>query len=154
MNYKYKGAKSLVLLHEEHIKKFFKTWQRAKNLNICLPKTEDLDYRNLDTLLRHVFRSAGRYMIWMCEKLNLPNPNIPEDLEVFESIEEAENYLEKLLIKWRHPLSDVSEEECYPQTFTSRWGVEYCIDAMLEHAVMHPIRHEFQLNQLIIEQDK
>ena len=35
------------------------------------------------------------------------------------------------------------------KTYTSRWKVEYCIDAMLEHAVMHPIRHEFQLSNLL-----
>jgi len=27
----------------------------------------------------------------------------------------------------------------------SRWGVKDYVDAMLEHAVMHPIRHAFQL---------
>jgi hypothetical protein len=33
--------------------------------------------------------------------------------------------------------------------FPSRWNVHYCIDAMLEHAVMHPIRHTFQLQELL-----
>jgi hypothetical protein len=33
--------------------------------------------------------------------------------------------------------------------YPSRWQTRYCIDAMLEHAVMHPIRHAFQLEELM-----
>ena len=34
----------------------------------------------------------------------------------------------------------------------TRWGSPYSINAMLEHAVMHPIRHRFQLENLLREQ--
>jgi hypothetical protein len=34
-------------------------------------------------------------------------------------------------------------------TYTSRWGQEYTIGAMLEHAVMHPMRHAFHLDELM-----
>ena len=33
----------------------------------------------------------------------------------------------------------------FNETYASAWGVDYCIDAMLEHAVMHPLRHTAQL---------
>lgn len=41
----------------------------------------------------------------------------------------------------------ISETPEYP----SRWKTLYCVDAMLEHAVMHPIRHAFQLEELMGE---
>jgi hypothetical protein len=54
--------------------------------------------------------------------------------------------LEHVLERWRAPLiDDVLETPEYP----SRWKPRYCIDSMLEHAVMHPIRHTFQLNELL-----
>jgi hypothetical protein len=43
----------------------------------------------------------------------------------------------------------VTDEQLDKGIYPSRWGTEYCIDAMLEHAVMHPIRHEFQLRNLM-----
>lgn len=149
--YKYNGAKTLVLLHQKHMKSFLSTWKKAKSLNIALPKTDDPDYESLLTLLRHVLRSSGNYMIWICEKLNLPNPNIDLIPELKNIESDAENYLELLLNNWELPLSEIEEERFYSPTFKSNWGTYYCIDAMLEHAVMHPIRHEFQLNKLILD---
>ncbi|MCB0747476.1 MAG: hypothetical protein KDC90_08430 [Ignavibacteriae bacterium] len=149
--FKYNGARSLVLLHEKHLKSFLLIWSEAYDKNIALPKTEDPDYESLITLLRHVLRSAGNYMNWICDKLELPSPkiNAVPNLDIIKN--EADNYLNHIWERWRLPLCEVEEEKFISQTFTSNWGIEYCIDAMLEHAVMHPIRHEFQLRNLIKE---
>ena len=149
--YKYKGARSLVLLHEHHLQSCLATWKKAKQLNISLPKTDDKDYQSLDTLLRHIFRAARGYMTWMCEKLGLPDPEIEPTPEADEIETKADQYIAHLLEKWSLPLAAVPEEKFHSPVYKSRWGVDYCVDAMLEHAVMHPIRHEFQLNNLIIE---
>ncbi len=66
---------------------------------------------------------------------------------------EAELYLSHILDKWHTPLADIEESKFHSQTYPSNWGVEYCIDSMLEHAVIHPIRHEFQLQNLITYQN-
>ncbi len=147
--YKYNGARSMVLLHEKHLKSCLQTWHEAKKLNIKLPETDDKDYQSLETLLKHILGAARRYMVWMCSKLNLPDPRIEREPEP-EVVEfEADKFVDHLVEKWRLPLTEVPEEICTGAVFKSNWGVDYCIDAMLEHAVMHPIRHEFQLRNLI-----
>jgi predicted nucleotidyltransferase len=147
--FKYNGARSMVIMHELHLKSFLNTWKEAKKINLPLPKTDNPDYKSLETLLYHVFRAARGYMTWMCEKLNLPDPEIkpipkPDVIE-----KEADEYIAHLLEKWRTPLAEVHIDKFEHGTYTSRWGTDYCIDAMLEHAVMHPIRHEFQLKNLM-----
>ena len=150
--YKYNGARSLILLHEKHLLSCLLTWREAKKIGVILPETDDKNYESLDTLLRHILRAARNYMIWICIKLNLPDPKIEKEPEP-ELIEmKANEYVSHLIEKWRLPLSEIPEEKFYSPTYTSNWGVEYCIDAMLEHAVMHPIRHEFQLQNLIVNQ--
>lgn len=151
--YKYNGARSMALLHEKYLKSLLQTWREAKGKNINLPKTDDSDYQSLDTLLRHILRASRGYMIWICDKLNLPDPEIEKVPEAENINREAEMYLTHLLDKWRLPLANVEEDRFHKPTYTSRWGVEYCIDAMLEHAVMHPIRHEFQIRNLISNQE-
>jgi uncharacterized damage-inducible protein DinB len=151
-SYKYNGARSLVLLHERHMRSFVETWKEAKSLEIKLPETDDLDYQSLETLLFHVLRAARGYMTWIWENLNLPDPKIDSPPDVNEIEKEAGIYTSYLLEKWKLPLSEIEEDKFHSPTFKSRWGVEYCIDAMLEHAVMHPIRHEFQLRNLISAQ--
>ncbi len=152
--YRYNGARALVLLHEKYLRACLETWREAKRLNITLPQTDDQDYQSLESLLRHILRAARGYMTWMCENLGLPDPGIDPAPESVRVEAEAESYITHLLQKWRLPLADLPEDKFHAPAYTSRWGVAYCIDAMLEHAVMHPIRHEFQLRNLISSQKK
>jgi len=149
IKYKYNGGKALVALHQIHLQSFYETWKEAKRLNIKLPDSDDPYYKSLDTLLYHLLRSARGYMIWMCEKLGIENPQINETppAEIIE--EKAAEQLKHLFDRWRLPLANVEPELFEDKAYKSNWSVEYCIDAMLEHAVMHPIRHEFQLKNLI-----
>jgi hypothetical protein len=128
---------------------FLDTWKEAAAEEVILPQTSDPDYTSLATLLRHVLNSSRGYLAWMCEKLELPDPEIDPAPEVTDIERKAGVFLEHLLEIWRLPLRDVPEERFFDNVYTSRWGVAYCIEAMLEHAVMHPIRHEFQLRNLL-----
>jgi uncharacterized damage-inducible protein DinB len=150
--YKYNGARALVILHERYLRSCIQAWKEAKKMEIKLPATDDENYKSLETLLRHILRASRGYMTWICNKLDLPDPGI-NSTPLAETVEaEVDEYAAHLLEKWRTPLAETEEEKFHTPTFTSRWGVDYCIDAMLEHAVMHPIRHEFQLKNLIADQ--
>ncbi|MGE5400929.1 MAG: hypothetical protein ACM3S2_11025 [Ignavibacteriales bacterium] len=146
--YKHRGARALVLLHEEHIRSFLKVWRDAKRRGVKLPETDDPDYISMETLLMHVLRSSGGYMKWICDKLSLPDPKINQvpSEEVIEK--EAEGYIEHLLERWSLPLALIEDNKVFETVHRSNWGVEYSIEAMLEHAVMHPIRHGFQLKNI------
>jgi uncharacterized damage-inducible protein DinB len=150
-DYKYRGARALVLLQEKQLHSFLSVWKEAKKINIKLPETNDKDYQSLESLLFHVFRASRGYITWICEKLDLPDPKIDKPTALEEIEQKANAYLEYLLEKWRNPLVDVQEELFFNKIYKSRWGVEYCIEAMLEHAVTHPMRHEFQLMELIVK---
>lgn len=147
-HYKDGGARALVLLHELHLRNFGDIWKKAKAIDLKLPKTDDTDYESLETLLLHNLRSARGYMTWICDKLELDDPKIETTPEVGTIELETEDYIEHLLERWRLPLANV-ESKRYSETYTTNWEMELPIEAMLEHAVMHPIRHHFQLNNLM-----
>lgn len=142
----------MIELHEQHLRAFLDTWRRAKAAEVALPETEDPSYASLESLLVHVLACARSYMVWMCEQLELPNPKIDPAPSAAEIEAEAERYLDHVVAGWLHPLKDVPEEHFEDREYRSRWNVLYCIDAMLEHAVMHPIRHEHQLARLMESQ--
>ena len=152
-DYRYRGARACVLLHERYLREFLDVWHEAKASNLTLPKSKDKAYQSLEHLLFHVLRCGRSYMVWMCEKLNLPDPKIDEPPALDEVGSKSEIYVQHLLERWRSPLKNITEPES-EKTFPSRWGVEYAIDAMLEHAVMHPIRHSFQLRELMTRGNK
>jgi uncharacterized damage-inducible protein DinB len=103
----------------------------------------------LEALLRHVLRAARGYMTWTCEQLKLADPGIEPTPEAAVIEGQAGDYTEHVLERWRGPLVNLTEKQADLQTYSARWGPSYCIDAMLEHAVMHPMRHTFQLRALM-----
>jgi len=149
LEHQYKGAQALLQLHERYLRSFLHTWRQANAAGVILPQTDVQNYVSMTTLLYHVLRCARNYMVWICEQLELPHPDIDPTPEPDVITVQAEQYLKHVLDKWRLPLVNVPEDRFYDRAYKSRWDVEYCIDAMLEHAVMHPIRHEFQLANLM-----
>lgn len=150
--YAYGGARALVLLHERHLRSFLAVWKQAKTAGVVLPTTDDPSYASLETLLFHVCACARGYMTWSCRVLGLPSPEIRTPPEVTTIETEVDAYLEHLIERWRLPLAGVEEDRFFAAEYESGWKTRYCVEAMLEHAVMHPIRHQFQLESLLAEQ--
>ena len=148
--YRSRAVRALVLLHEEHLRRFVQTWRSAVAASVSLPPTSDPSYSSLDALGRHVLKAAGGYLVWICEVLTLPDPAVRPAPDATAIAREADDYLEHVLERWRaSALREIADEQLEVPEYPSRWRTRYCIDAMLEHAVMHPIRHTFQLGELI-----
>ncbi|MGA2975023.1 MAG: hypothetical protein ABSF77_06920 [Spirochaetia bacterium] len=147
-NYRYRGARALVLLHERALRELLPAWRRANAAHVQLPSTKDPNYVSLESLLHHALRAARGYMTWLCEKLGLPDSGIDPAPEPSHVKQDAERYIEHLLERWRLPLADV-EETRLEAVHKTRWGEDMSCEGMLEHAVMHPIRHRFQLEELL-----
>ncbi len=150
--YRYGAARTMVHLHGQYLQDALVAWRASKAAAITLPETDNPAYESLETLLRHMLSAARGYMVWMCYKLELPDPQIREvpSLETIEA--EAEGYLAHIIDRWALPLAEVDEDRFYRPEYRSNWGVLYCVDAMLEHAVMHAIQHRLQLEELVEEQ--
>jgi uncharacterized damage-inducible protein DinB len=147
-HYRYRGARALVLLQGRALSAFLPVWRRGYDAGVKLPETDDPNYASLQALLLHVLRAARGYMTWMCEKLGLEDPEIASAPDIEHVEREAERYLAHLLERWRHPLSIV-EEKRFDEMHQTRWGGTLSIEAMLEHAVVHPMRHAFQIEELM-----
>jgi uncharacterized damage-inducible protein DinB len=137
-----------VLLHEQELLSFIQTWQSARELGLVLPASDDPNCASLDTLLWHVLWWARDYMIWTCEKLELPDPGIKVTPQPDTIVAELDSYVEHLLERWREPLSNTPEDSFYKIQHKTRWGIDYPVEALLEHAVVHPMRHRLQLQEL------
>ncbi|MCP5053811.1 MAG: hypothetical protein GY940_41980 [bacterium] len=145
--FRYRGARALTILLEKETRLFIDTWKKAKAAGVTLPEVRGNDYSSLETLLVHVLHWGKENFAWCCESLELPDPGFkptpaPENIEA-----EVEGYFQHLTETWRTPLTNAAGRQFYYKTYTSKWKTQYCIDAMLEHLVLHPMRHRFQLEE-------
>jgi hypothetical protein len=148
--YRSRAVRAMVLLHEEHLRRFVQTWRAAVALPVSLPPSADPNYASLGALGRHVLSAAGGYLVWICEMLRLPDPGVRAAPDAITVIDDADSYLEHVLERWSsEALRQIADEQLETPEYPSEWRTRYCIDSMLEHAVMHPIQHAFQLDELI-----
>lgn len=150
-DYAYRGARAMVLLHEEHMRAFLAAWRRAKAAGLVLVPTPDPSYASWEQLLTHVLDSARGYMVLMARLLGLPDPAIDEAPSADQVGGDADAYLEHLLARWWLPLREVPEARFFDQAYDISWPGAYVVEALLLYAVTHPLRHTFQLQEWLGE---
>jgi hypothetical protein len=145
-----RGVRALVLLQMGEMERLFAVWKQAKRAGVNLPRTTDPAYQSLDLLMRHPLRSCRGYLTWLCEVLARPEPKVPDPPEAHRVAAEGAAYLKLLAKAWAKHMAWMPSEVLDSFTvYESRWGAPMTVEAMFEHALAHPMRHRFQLEELI-----
>lgn len=147
--WRYRGVRAIVILHERELRRFVETWKTAKARGVSLSDTAYEPGMTLEDMLVHVLHWARDYVVWSCESLRLPDPAcapVPAPVDVGR---ELDAWVEDLLARWKEPFRALPEEVFYEPQHRTRWGNHYPVEALLEHAVVHPMRHRLQLEELM-----
>jgi hypothetical protein len=142
------AVRALVALHDQELRAFFVRWRVLDAAGLSLPATSSPDHATRATLLRHVLTEARGSLGWVALQLELPDPGLPAVPDVAHLPTDAGHFLEELLGCWRTVLARVAHDRVVDRAYPVR-GVALTIEAMLEHAVVHPMRHAFQIEELL-----
>lgn len=145
--FKSNAVRSLTELHEVEMNRFFEVWQAFRTSGVSLPATDDPNYASADHLGGHVLRAARNYLTWIGDCVQRPVSDVDLDNEQVSVAAKGRAFLEEVLRAWRRHLALLDDRELGPAAFTSRWGENYTVEQMLEHAVVHPMRHRIQLER-------
>src|SRR4051812_20763189 len=112
-------------------------------------QTKDEDCRSAQTIMSHVVRSGYGYADYIRDQLFIPStrpePRLLSRQEALEQLEAALRYtIETLDGRWK-----MSGEEISAIVIKTRWGAVYDIEGLLEHAIVHILRHRRQLEKFI-----
>jgi hypothetical protein len=143
------AVRSCVELHEFELRRFHDAWRAFRVSGIALPETQDPNYASPDHLGGHVLRAARNYLTWIGECVGRPVTDVDLDNDTVSVAAKAERFLEDVLAAWRRHLPALEDADLETQGYRSRWGEPYTIEQMLEHAVVHPMRHRRQLERLM-----
>ncbi len=147
--FKSNAVRSCVELHEVELRRFFDTWEAFRASGARLPQTDDPSYASPEHLGGHVLRSARSYLTWIGECVKRPVTDVDSDDDRVSVARKGRAFMDEVLAAWRRHLAALEDAELAPATFKSRWGEDYNIEQMLEHAVVHPMRHRIQLERLM-----
>lgn len=112
-------------------------------------RTEDEDCRSVQTIMSHVVRAGYGYADYLREQFFIestrPRPGLLSRRESLEQLEAALRYtVETLEGRW-----EMSGAEISAVVIRSGWGPVYDAEGLLEHAVMHVLRHRRQIEKFI-----
>jgi hypothetical protein len=128
------------------------TWKRFKASGKAMPHApDDPSYESAETLVAHVQGAARSYMLWVWEMLEKPIEGLPRVREHHLIVPQLEKFQEDTLTGWEKHGALLVDEQMGPKQYLSRWGEPHSIEQMLEHAVVHPMRHRRQLERILEE---
>ena len=149
-DYKSRAVRSLVELHEQELRAFMVTWRRFVASGKPMPEApDDPDYESPERLVAHVQAAARSYMLWIWEMLEHPIEGLPRIREATEIVPRLDAFMEDTLDGWRRHMASLEDAQLSPVQFKTRWGELYAVEQMLEHAVVHPMRHRIQLDRVL-----
>jgi len=118
--------------------------------------TENSDCKSIQTLLSHIINSGYAYCVYI-QKLKNENAERPKKL-FHLAIADYETDLDTLVqytYKTFEKISDFELEEFDDdKKIITSWGQIYDIEQMMEHAIVHVLRHRRQIENFLILLDK
>ena len=150
MEFRSRAVRSLVELHEREMQSFLEVWRRFVSANLPLPEARgDESYESRERLAGHVLMAARGYLTRIGEWVGRPVSDVDGSQDPNEIVARASAFADHVRAAYRRHLSAVTVQELEPQVHTTRWGGVMSVEDMLEHAVVHPMRHRIQLERIL-----
>lgn len=113
------------------------------------PETEDEACRSVQAIVSHVVGAGYGYADLLRKSFSMPSTRPPKALlshrESLEQLDAALAYTaETLEGRWL-----MTDEELAAVVIDSGWGVRYDAEQLLEHAVVHVLRHRRQIEKFM-----
>lgn len=112
-------------------------------------ETKDEDCRSIQTISRHVIMAGYSYANYIRKEFSTPAEPISREPV---SHGEASGKIDKMLAYTIETLDgkwEMSDDEISKIVIHSGWGVTYDLEQLLEHAIVHLLRHRRQIEKFL-----
>ena len=150
MEFRSRAVRNLVELHEREMRSFLQVWKRFVASDLPMPEAHgDESYENRERLAGHVLMAARGYLTRIGEWVGRPVSDVDASQDPYEIVRRTSEFADEVLGAYRRHLALVSNEELEQQVHRTRWGELMSVENLLEHAVVHPMRHRIQLERIL-----
>jgi len=152
MEFQSRAVRSLVELHEVELRSFLEAWKRFAAANAPMPEAHgDEDYQSRERLAGHVIMAARGYLTRIGEWVGRPVTDVDPSMDPLDLAARAPQFAEEVMAAYRRHLASITPAELEEQKHKTRWGHLMSVEMLLEHAVVHPMRHRIQLERILAE---
>ena len=150
MEYRSRAVRSLVELHEIEMRSFLEVWKRFAAANAPMPDANgDESYASRERLVGHVLMACRGYLRRIGEWIGRPVTDVDASEDPAEIMTRAQKFADEVLAAYPRHLAEVTNEQLEKQEHRTRWGDLMSVEMLLEHAVVHPMRHRIQLERIL-----
>ncbi len=134
----------------QELQELLRSLSKEDYSRISNPHSPDPDCLSVQTIIWHVIAAGYGYAFYIRKAMGSEGirPEIPllSQLDAINKLGEVFEYsLQTFEGRW-----NMGEEEMYTTTIKTGWS-EYNIDSMLEHAIVHILRHRRQIEKLVLQ---
>jgi uncharacterized damage-inducible protein DinB len=120
-------------------------------VRIVDPQTRDENCRSIQTIMAHVVSSGYGYADRIRRSFSIATTSPPERLlsrqeAVAQLVSMLEYTAQTLEGRW-----EMADEEIESITLQTGWGVTYNLEQLLEHAIVHILRHRRQIEKFMLQ---
>ena len=112
------------------------------------PDTADEDCRTLQTICRHVIGAGYGYCDYLRKEFGVPSTRRPFEQIPHGELLSAYDAMMAYTTETLEPKLKMTEKEMAGVRFVTRWGSPYEMEQILEHAIVHILRHRRQIERL------
>ncbi len=150
MEYRSRAVRSLVELHEREMRSFLQVWRDFEASGLPVPEAHgDASYASRETLGAHVLMAARGYLTRIGEWVGRPVADVDPGTDAVAIHARMAAFADEVLAAYPRHLAAVTDDELDQQVHRTRWGELMSVEMLLEHAVVHPMRHRIQLERLL-----
>ncbi len=135
----------------EELKALLREMADAELLEIKDAETKDEDCKSIQTILAHVVNSGIGYVNYI--RIHQGKEKIITGRRYYKEVKNYVEDLEQLFLYTEEVLKDVlpesMEEQKEEKKMHVRWGQKYDIEQLMEHAIVHVMRHHRQIEKFL-----
>ena len=130
-----------------------KTISQEELISLVDQETKDPDCVSIQSILTHVVRAGYGYVVairqFLGEQVAYPTSVILDSVEDYEkALKEMFQYNEQLFDDY--PDLKIEEYDTLNK-INVRWGQQYDVEQLLEHAIVHILRHRRQIERFLLK---
>ena len=131
------------------LKLIFRNISDERFIEVLDSQTKDEDCRSAQAIMKHVVGAGYGYADYIRGALGMVSTSPARHLFLLADVEAQIDAMLEYTVHTLEGKWEMTEEEMTSVVIDSRWGVRYDLEQLLEHAVVHILRHRRQIERLM-----